>query len=802
MIIFSALSQIFRSLKAYRVYNIINILGLSLGLASTFIIFKIILHEWNTDKFHPNYENICYLTNQPNPLSEARISSNKRRRDIKYSDFPEIKYRTDIVFEPESEVKYNNSIFKVPVIEIDSLFPLVFDFPMYSGSFDNILNNPSGIIISKDLSNKIFGTSNTLGETMEFRGHVFTIEGVMQEFPGNSTLKIEAIILHIRRGLYSHPSAEFILINDNVDLTSLNDKLNSKGNSNPRYSEVKLEIKPIKDLYFNQIGSSFYDVMNFGNLKSLRILLLIAILLFAVSTFNYLNIYQVILQKRAKEIGILCIHGGGRRHLSGLFFKENIVFVGISAFIVILFYSLISSYAPVVLETKLPVNPFEDLLLLLGISFLMILLTSAISALRFNRIDPLFYIKELSTGKRAYLSRRISMILQYTVTIALLIVSVFFVKQLNFMLNGDLDFKQENIICIPFFSRLQIDYSRIETEEQEQEAREDILQKIETQKSNMQFVRDEINKNPYLNHLNYGKNPTANRKMNWKLANSDQEYISTYCHFLMPEFIDMYGLQISEGRFFDREKDKDRDNKVVINEAAKRYFNIENITNAQLANRSWGKDKEPWQVIGVVKDYSYEHLSMETLPLIMFFFDDILNKELMIEIAEGKDAESIEFLRDLFEKSNPGKVFTYHFVEDDVERLYQEDKKLVRIYGIFTIIALIICSLGLFSFSIYDVQQRFKEIGIRKANGSGIWETVLFLTKNVLILLGVAFVIAIPLAWLGILKYLEGFAHKAPLSWWIFALAGLFTLLISVLTVITQSYRAASRNPVEALRYE
>ena len=137
-----------------------------------------------------------------------------------------------------------------------------------------------------------------------------------------------------------------------------------------------------------------------------------------------------------------------------------------------------------------------------------------------------------------------------------------------------------------------------------------------------------------------------------------------------------------------------------------------------------------------------------------------------------------------------------------MDQLYSDDEKLVRVYSLFTIIALIISSLGLFSFSIFDVQQRFKEIGIRKANGSGLWETVFFITKNVFVLLGIAFVVAIPVAWFGIYKYLEGFANKAPLSWWIFALAALFTLIISVLTVIAQSYRAASRNPVEALRYE
>jgi putative ABC transport system permease protein len=212
----------------------------------------------------------------------------------------------------------------------------------------------------------------------------------------------------------------------------------------------------------------------------------------------------------------------------------------------------------------------------------------------------------------------------------------------------------------------------------------------------------------------------------------------------------------------------------------------------------WGSNR----IIGVVEDFATDHLSKEIYPLVLYYFDDKTDNDLMVEITTGKEAESIEFLGALYKKTNPGMTFSYQLVKDDIAQLYKEDKKLVLVYSIFAIIALIISSLGLFSFSIYDVQQRFKEIGIRKANGSGTWETVWFLTRSIFVLLGLAFVVAVPVAWYGIVRYLEGFANKAPVSWWIFALAMLFTLVVSLLTVIWQSYRAATRNPVEVLRYE
>lgn len=801
MLFFTPLSQSWRSLKANRNYNIINILGLSLGLASTFILFKIILSEWNTDRFHHQYDQICYSTRQTNLLGDAHIAK-AHVFGIDYSEVPEVKYGTTIVFEPNSELTVGTNVYQVPVVEIDSQFMLVFDFPLLQGSYQNLLKNPQGIILSRTLSVKLFGTEPSMGKPLGFRDDIYKVEGILDDFPGNSTLQIDAMVFHVIRGSYLHPAAEFIVLSGPGLLGTVNQKFKALHEANPRKRDTDVVYKPMKDLYFNQNGEGFQDVMKFGNIKYLKILLLIAVMLFSVSTFNYLNIYQVSLQKRAQEIGILCIHGGGRRYLSGLFLKENLLSVAISAILVVLIYSLLSPYAPLLMERSLPVNPSTDFLLLMAISLLMILATSVITAWRFRRINPLFYIRELSTGKRAMLSRRISMTIQYGVTIVLIIITIFFVRQLNYLMSLDMGFKQNNIICAPFFSRVEYGWGNDRTDEEEEKAKAVLYQKIAAQRSNFQFVMDEIGKNPYLQNLSFGHTPLDLGMMAWRNRDSDQEYSDVFCCFLTLGFKELYGLKLTEGRFFDLERDQSREQKVVINQAAKHLFDIKDISTAYLANTSWGGVKEPWKVIGVVEDFSFEHLSMGIKPLLLFYFDDKTNNDLMVGITPGKEAESVEFLKALFTQVNPGKVFSYHFVEDDVAKLYADDKKLVRVYSTFTIIALIISSLGLFSFSIYDIQQRFREIGIRRVNGSGIWEIVFYLTKHILVLLAIAFVIAVPVAWYGILKYLEGFANKAPVSWWIFVLAGLFTLVISILTVIWQSYRAASRNPVEALRYE
>lgn len=780
-------------------YNIINILGLSLGLASTFILFKIVLNEINTDKFHKNYNQICYSTIRVTPLSVPRHSwINFGTTDV--SDYPEIKFETSLEQVPVGEITVGDNYYKLPITVVDSAFNKVFSFPLLYGNYDNLFENLNSIILSKTVSEKLFGTLMSVGETLELEDKKLKVVGVLDDPPGNSSIHLKVIVPDGFHN-WSYMGVEFILLNDNVNLVELNDKIKFLARDHSQSPEGIQECMPLNQLYFDTNVKDYHgDLIIHGSEKLVKILLLITCIIFVVSIFNFLNIYLVTLQKRAKEIGILCIHGAGKRYLAKYFLKENVLSVGISALLVILIYSILSPYIPLFLGKSLPVNPVEDLILLLGISIILIVITSIITTLRFNKINPLSYIKEVSTGIRALILRRTSMAIQYVMTICLIIVSIFFIKQLNFMLNSDMGFKSKNIICTPFFSRVEMLWGL--DGEAEKEAIKEWQEKRTVMKSNQQYVIDEINKNPYIEHLCFGASPFDFNVSPWKNMNSSQDFMDAADWNIPPSGVDLFDLKVLEGRFFDKEKDRGHQRKVVINESAIRYYGIEDASKGMLANRYWGGEKDPWKVIGVVEDFSFDHLSKEILPLVIYFFGDKVDNDLMVEIAEGKEAESIEFLRQLFEKVNPGKTFTYHFVEDEITQLYEDDEKLVKVYSLFTIIALIISSLGLFSFSIYDVQQRFKEIGIRKVNGSGIWETVLFLTKPVFVLLGIAFVIAVPVAWIGILKYLEEFANKAPLSWWIFALAGFFTLIISILTVITQSYKAATRNPVEILRYE
>ena len=239
-------------------------------------------------------------------------------------------------------------------------------------------------------------------------------------------------------------------------------------------------------------------------------------------------------------------------------------------------------------------------------------------------------------------------------------------------------------------------------------------------------------------------------------------------------------------------------------QAAKKHWGIEDISSARILNKYWSRSDDKnsgFEILGVVRDFNSEYLSVKPRPLVMMYFEDI-EANFMIQFEEGAAQRGIQFVQKLFSELNPGETFEYSFLSDDIAAMYQKEKRLSEIYILFTLIAYLISSVGLFAISLYDTRSRIKEIGIRKVNGATISEILTMLNKDFVKWVAIAFIIATPIAYYAMNKWLENFAYKTTLSWWIFALAGVLALGIALLTVSWQSWRAATRNPVEALRYE
>ncbi len=329
----------------------------------------------------------------------------------------------------------------------------------------------------------------------------------------------------------------------------------------------------------------------------------------------------------------------------------------------------------------------------------------------------------------------------------------------------------------------------------------DELKKREAEKQkSYQYLRNELASTSAITAFAQGDGPlNPPIIMSWKLKGGEKDYLSMKGLFVQPDYLKVLGLKISEGRFFDAQKDESGANKIVINEAAKKYWGIKDILESRL--QIGEGDSTGHEIIGVVKDFNYQNLSAKPQPLFIEYFEDI-RMSYQIKFRAGSVQSGLQSVSRLFKKVNPGEDFSYSFLSDEVAALSQKEKRLSQIYFVFTIIALFITAVGIFVIATYDAQRRTKEIGIRKVNGARIGEIMFMLNKDFVKLVLFAFIIACPTAWYAMHKWLENFAYKTNLSWWVFATAGLTALFVVIVTVSWQSWRAASRNPVEALRYE
>ena len=667
---------------------------------------------------------------------------------------------------------------------------------MLRGDLKTILKEPRSIALTEEFANKIFGDNDPIGEQILFSNSSFIVKGIIREFPGNCSMKFDAVfplIINQNQG----QGCDFITLKEDTDLNSLNEQFAEIGQSHPLYPESKVSFKPYSSFYFSDEFRDNDDFFQFGNKSSLYILGIIAGLILVVSVFNFINIYNVTLIKRGKELGIKKVLGAGRLSITLGFVREVFLLTFSAAVISILLLLVFMPYFRIFSEKDINFSFNSDVLLLFGMIIIITFFASFFPALKYSLLSPARSIKDFMSGRNSTLLRKALMSVQYIVTITLIIISMFFIKQLDFMLNKELGFRSDNIIKVHFFERVSPSVLQGNTPEESQRILNEKMDLYKKQQKNQQYVINEIEKNPYLQKLCFGQDPVDALSMSWKNQADDQDYQSISRIQVTPNFKDLYGLEIVEGNFFSSEMENNR-RKVVINESAKKAFGIESVEDAYLLN---SVSANPYKVIGIVKDYNYQHLSHSVQPLVMEFFD---NREtyFMMHITEGKEAESITFLKNLFEEVNPNKDFKYEFVDDHVQSLYQEDKKIAGIYTLFAIAAIIISSLGLFSFSVFDVEQRFKEIGIRKVNGAKEIEVVHLLTRNFITVIVISLLIACPVAWFAIQKYLENFANKTAISGWLFLVAALITFLIAYITLIWQSWRAATRNPVEALRYE
>lgn len=786
-----------REMLKNKLITIGSLTSMVIGILSALLIYIWVDNELSMNQFHQNSDRIFITLSQqsvldtPDPINAALFFN------VDFKDYPEIESRvsTALYNEEHIKLKKDDLEFRGRGLVTDSTFFEIFDFELLIGDRENVLKDPKSLVLSESMARKVFGDEDPLGKSLYLecdRKGFYEVAAILKDVPSNSSIHFDFIVPSHSQQWWGVPSEEFLLVRPGFDKAAFEEKFKHAGRQHRQFKESILSTVPFEDIYFDYhfSGSLF---VKYGDKNEVNTLILVAIVVLLVSVFNFTNLQTTLSFSQLKTKGIKQVNGATRLD----FLKEMLW--GRFAFALLcigLVYLLFELFKPAYLGFLEMSQNFSTSVLLMYIAsgtLLFVVLSSLLTLLQTSKLVTSQALTGTLNQGRSGSAGKVLTTVQYVFAITLIIVTAVVFKQFNYMQNKNLGFDQTGVVSVNFFEELPIDFND----------RESYAASRKVQVSNYKLVKSELPKIPGVESFSQGPLPIdgSAHPMSWKLSQSDFEYTQVNLMSLEPQYEEVLGLKVVEGRFFSDSLDRSRQHKVVINKAAMAYWNMDNIEGAKVASSSWDGEEDPWQIIGVVEDFHYEHLSKKVEPLIMTYFNDI-EEGFLIRINRERFQTALRDIEALFTQVNPNRVLDYTILEDKVQAQYEREKKLSEIFILFTLTGLIISSIGLFTFALYETRKRIKEIGIRKVVGASAQQVVSLLCISFIRWVLLAFIIACPLGWYFMSDWLTNFANQTTMSWWVFVGAGLLTSFLALMTVIGQTYVAARKNPVESLRYE
>lgn len=778
-----------RSLMRFRLYTVINILGLALSLTCVIIISRYVYSEAKTDRCYTDYQNI-YLSvrHWPNGDRTPRLMTMDNvlmKRDfVHLLDIPEVARKTSFVSLFDVTVNSEGKNFGAHVLATDTVFLQLFDYPMVEGSRLHALSDPKSAVITQSFARKLFGSKSPIGKNLQYNEHLLTIQGVVGEPATQSSLTFDVLVsqkLQWRWPPINYYTAALLVEGSSVE--KINKQLKDAFN-HPDNKSFLYQLFPLKDLYLNNTLDKGENMFRQGNLSSLHILSIVGILILIVGVLNFIHINSVVILKRGRELGMKKVFGASPRQLFVQLFAENLALTAVA---------LLVGWALIEITSGLQVNVLRipsvtppgfglavSLALLIGLPFIITLYPF----FRYCYRRTITSLQGIQPKKNSLGGRPVFLVAQYCITVCLIVSALFFTRQLDFMLNADTGYRTKDIIKAWFRRPSSV---MIYSEED---------QKLDAY--NNKRIDEAIKSSPLFTSWCFGISPyefTADIFNLVKARKAGGEWQDVLFVKVKSEYFDLYKIHLTGDLPVANDE-------VIANVAAGSLITPNDDLGTIEIQK--GGEVNAYSVKGIIPDIQTVHLSRHNLPLILtveqtdeYFYQG----KCMAAIVPGRRQEAIRFLKELHDELIGGE-FEYSFVEDEIQTLYDKDKQVAFIYSVFALIAILISSLGLFGLSLFDIQQRYKEIAIRKVNGATTTIIAGMLLRKYYLLLGIAFLIATPLSWLAISKYMESYANKAPLSWWIFAIAFLITACISLFTLIWQIRKAARTNPAEAIKTE
>ncbi|WP_215223987.1 ABC transporter permease [Echinicola shivajiensis] len=782
------LTLVIRNFRRHSTTFLINLIGLSFGLASVILIYLWIQDERTVDHYSGKSDQLYQImTNHDNEGGIMTVSAGPGLlADAMEEEMPEVvkaaatsSYVEDVSFSFE-----NNKIGAEGLFAEQDFFDL-FTIPLLYGNSNEVITGINNVAISESTAKKIFGNpEEALGKSMEWKIFNFSdqvmITGIYKDFPTNASMQPDFLLSfdYFRKmlgdGIHwdNHNTLNYVLLKEGTDVNAFNQKIKDFVKSKLSYSKVSLFAQKYEVRYLHGVYEN--GVVAGGRISYIYIFTIIGILVLLVACINFINLTTARALSRSKEVGIKKAIGAERKQLAYQFMVEIFSLTLLGLFVALVLVFLLLPAFNQITDKELSFGfTVQQWMIFLGMGLLTALISGVYPAVYLSGFQPTTVLKGIQKGSFGeLLARKGLVIIQFSVSLVMIIATIVVSKQLSYMQGHNLGYQKDNILMVTPYS----------LSDQKLNTFLDQAKRIEGVEQASSIFHNLVGSWSTTVGLEWpGKNPDTDIKFENITVNYD--------------LIETLKIPVLDGRSFSKEFGTE-DTKIILNEAAVKVIGFDEPVG-QTVNL-WGNDME---VIGVVQDFNFESLKENIKPAFLKFGNETA-QNILVRIKGENIKSTLEDLGKLYHSLNDGDAFEYKFLDETFQTQYEAEQKVETLVRYFGGLAILISCLGLFGLAVFSAERRRKEIGVRKVLGASIGTIVKLMTGEFSLLILWAILVACPLAWWASDRWLAEFAYKTSLEWWVFASGGLILMLIAMLTVGTQAFRAANVNPVNSLRDE
>ena len=777
-----------RKLKKDKIYSWLNIIGLAVGLTAFILIALYVQYELSFDRYHDNADRIYRVVREeractPAPLAPALMEK-----------FPEVDSAARIIRSSNTLVSFEkNHFLEEEFYWADPEMFDVFSIPFISGDPESALNNPFAILLSQKTARKYFGHADPIGKilTMSER-YEFEVAGVFFDMPANSHFIMDAVVPYETYfritdndidNWSSNFSYTYVLLHKDADPAEMSNKispvleiplLKAAGIQEP-YPKI-YSIQPLTEIHLHSLRMQ--EIRANNEMKYIILFSAVAFLILFIACINYINLATARSLRRGKEVGLRKVVGAQKGQLITQFLGESVSMTILAMIISVMMVLLALPAFNSLVERQLTLNPFQNPQLILGLALITLfvgLFAGSYPAMRMSDFKPISVLSgAFSRSHKGSSLRNVLVLVQFSITIILIIFTTVVRKQLNFIKTVDMGYAKEQIITLP------VRGSSI--------------------RQNIQAIKTELLKYSGITAVSTSgrlpNNIDTFTSRDWTGRNPD-EPIPIFYNTADYDFTGLFGMQIVQGRSFSRDFPSDKNGAFLVNETAVKVAEWESPIGRKLTHWSG----ETGTIVGVLKDFHLQSLHSPIEPLYIFL-DPNNFSNLSIKIKSAYIPATIDYVKGVMKTFSPSYPFSMSFFDEVFERAYFTEQRMVRIFGAFALLAIFIACLGLFGLTTFAAELRTKEIGIRKVLGASYSKIFLLLSREFIGWVLLANLIAWPIAYYAMNRWLQNFAYRIHIGIAAFLLSGGTALLIAYLTVSYQSIKSARANTVDSLRYE